>query len=98
MAHKSSPTGNKEKYGWPARLTQPYMLYHFPPNIFIPMSSTLRYAKPYMYRQPYAFAHTNSFFYSFVPRTISDWNALPSYVTNTTSPASFKNAFISTLS
>jgi len=22
MAHKSSPTGNKEKYGWPARLTQ----------------------------------------------------------------------------
>ena len=66
------------------------------PNILIPMSSTLRYAKPYMYRQP--FAHTNSFYYSFVPRTISDWNALPSYVTNTTSPASFKNAFISTLS
>ena len=70
--------------------------YHFPSNIFIPMSSTLHYAKPYMYRQP--FAHTNSFFYSFVPRTISDCNALPSYVTNTTSPASFKNAFISTLS
>ena len=70
--------------------------YHFRSNIFIPMSSTLRYAKPYMYRQP--FAHTNSLFYSFVPRTISEWNALPSYVTNTTSPASFKNAFISTLS
>ena len=70
--------------------------YYFPPNIFIPMSSTLRYAKPYLYRQP--FAHTNSFLYSFVPHTISDWNALPSYVTNTTSPASFKNAFISTLS
>ena len=70
--------------------------YHFPSNIFIPMSSTLHYTKPYMYRQP--FAHTNSFFHSFVPHTISDWNALPSYVTNTTSPASFKNAFISTLS
>ena len=59
-------------------------------KIDIPMSSTLRYAKPYMYRQP--FARTNSFFHSFA---ISDWNALPSYVTNTTSLASFKNAFIS---
>ena len=44
----------------------------------------------YMYRQP--FAYTKSSFYSFVPPTISDWNALPIYVTNATS-ASFKNAF-----
>ena len=64
----------------------------FPPNIFTTMS-TLCHAEPYMYRQP--FAHTNSLFYSFVPHTISDWNALPSYVTNTTSPASFENACVS---
>ena len=68
--------------------------YYFPPNIFIPMSSTLRYAKPYLYRQ--AFAHTNSFLYSFVSHTLSDWNALSSYVTNTISllvPKKFQKCF-----
>ena len=69
--------------------------YYFPPNIFVPMSSILRYAKPHMY---HSHLHTPTpFFYSFVPCTISNWNALPSYVTSTTSPVSFKNAFISTL-
>jgi len=51
----------------------------FPPNIFVPMNASRR-AKPYMYCQP--FARTNSFFYSFVPHTISAWNALPGYVTD----------------
>lgn len=69
--------------------------FFFPPNIFVPTNSTSRHAKPYMYRQP--FARTNSFFYSFVPHTISAWNALPGYVTNMTTPSTFKNAFISSL-
>ena len=61
----------------------------FPPNIFVPMNASRR-AKPYMYCQP--FARTNSFFYSFVPHTISAWNALPGYVTDMTTPSTFKNA------
>ena len=64
----------------------------FPPNIFVPTNSTSRHAKPYMYRQP--FARTNSFFYSFVPHTISAWNSLPGYVTNMTTSSTFNNAFI----
>ena len=32
-----------------------------------------------------------------MPHTISAWNALPGYVTNMTTPSTFKNAFISSL-
>jgi len=48
------------------------------------MNSTSCQAKLYMYRQP--FARTNAFFYPFVPLTISEWNALPTYVMNMTTP------------
>jgi len=49
-----------------------------------------------MYHQP--FARTNPFFYSFVPHTISAWNALPGYVTNNYDNSStFKNEYISSL-
>ena len=66
------------------------------PTIFLQMSlypcppHCAMQSYSYMYRQP--FAYTKSSFYSFVPPSISDWNALPIYVTNATS-ASFKNAF-----
>lgn len=66
------------------------------PTIFLQMSlypcppHCAMQSYSYMYRQP--FAYTKSSFYSFVPPTISDWNASPIYVTNATS-ASFKNAF-----
>ena len=66
--------------------------FFFPPNFFVAMNSTSRHAKLY---QP--FAYTKSFLYSFVPHSISAWNALPGYVTNMTTPFTFKNAFISSL-
>jgi len=39
------------------------------------------------YHQP--FAPTSSFFYSFVPHTISAWNALQGYVTNMSTSSTF---------
>ena len=68
-------------------------------NIFIPTSFSLRYAKPYMYLYHQPFAHTKPLILLVIrAHTISDWNALSSYVANTTSSVSFKNAFVSTLS
>jgi len=60
------------------------------------MNLTSRHAKSYMYHQP--FARTNWFFYSFVH--VSHYfcmECFPGYVTNITTPSTFKNQFISSL-
>jgi len=62
---------------------------HFPSQYFCSHELNITSCK--------TFAQTNSFFYSFVPHTISAWNALPGYVTNITTLSTFKNALIFTI-
>ena len=51
-------------------------LVYFPPNIFVNrIGRTPNTTRPFLYSCPYA--HTNYYQYSFVPRTVSAWNALP---------------------
>ena len=54
-----------------------------------------RSSQSIIYTQPYA--HCNSFFYSFFPRTVSLWNSLPSNVVTSTSITSFKRQLCSQL-
>ena len=52
-----------------------YVVY-FPSNIFVNrIGRTPNTTRPFLYSCPYA--HTNYYQYSFVPRTVSAWNALP---------------------
>ena len=44
--------------------------------------------RPFLYSCPYA--HNNYYQYSFVPRTVSAWNALPLFVV-VAGPSSFKS-------
>jgi len=54
-------------------------LVYFPPNIFVNrIGRTPNTTRPFLYSCPYA--HTTYYQYSFVPRTVSAWNALPSHV------------------
>ena len=46
--------------------------------------------RPYMLKQP--FARTNSYFYSFVPRSVSQWNRLPVFVVSSPSLSVFKES------
>ncbi len=57
-------------------------LLYFPPNIVVPKVTRSHTCTPYTLQQP--FARTNSYFYSFVPRSISLWNALPEFVVRNT--------------
>ena len=51
-------------------------LVYFPSNIFVNrIGRTPNTTRPFLYSCPYA--HTNYYQYSFVPRTVSAWNALP---------------------
>ena len=55
-------------------------LIHFPVGVFVPRITTAsRSSANQLYVQP--FAHTNAYYYSFVPSTCSVWNTLPSSVT-----------------
>ena len=54
-----------------------------------------RSSQSIIYTQPYA--HCNSFFYSFFPRTVSLWNSLPPNVVTSTSITSFKRQLCSQL-
>jgi len=65
-------------------------LFHFPDDIFVPQTSNIytRSSNSQTYTCP--FAHTCSYFNSFVPRTIRAWNSLPLSVTSTNSLASIK--------
>ncbi len=53
-------------------------LSYFPPNIIVPKSTRTYTGTLHTFQQP--FARTNSFFYSFVPHSISQCNALPEVV------------------
>ena len=51
-------------------------LVYFPSNIFVNrIGRTPNTTRPFLYSCPYA--HTNYYQYSFVPHTVSAWNALP---------------------
>ena len=71
----------------------------FPPNIFCSQSPSQRVTRstailaqaPQLYFQS-VFAHTNQFYYSFVPRSIRTWNSLPLTLINSSIPY-FKNNF-----
>ncbi len=65
-------------------------LSYFPPNIVVPKVTRSLTCTPYTLQQP--FARTNSYFYSFVPRSISLWNALPEFVVSAPSLLSFKHS------
>ena len=64
--------------------------FEFPncPTTLRQFSHNTRSSHSIVYTQPYA--HCNSFFYSFFPRTVSMWNSLPSNVVTSASIASFK--------
>lgn len=67
-------------------------LVFFPSNIFVPRERSqyhLRSSHDYCLTQP--FARTNSYFYSFVPYTISIWNSLPAEAVSLSSINSFKS-------
>ena len=66
-------------------------LVHSEQNFFVPKPSVsrLRCSNTLQVIQP--FANTNFFFHSFVPLSSSQWNKLPSTITNSSSLSHFKN-------
>ena len=69
---------------------------YFPSGIFV--QNTLNYnnwlRNSHVPRFIRPFARTNYFYSSFVPSVISDWNALPNFVTSSTSVSSFKRSLL----
>ncbi len=63
-------------------------LLYFPPNVFVPSSTSSHYTRPYSLYQP--FARTDSYLHSFLPNTVPQWNTLPEYVVASPSLSSFK--------
>ena len=72
-------------------------LFEFPdmPTTLHQLTYSTRSSHASIYVQP--FAHSNSFLYSFFPKTISLWNSLPSSVILSTSISSFKRNLCSYL-
>lgn len=72
----------------------------FPSNVFNPHHVSHRVTRstytlaqaPQLYFQPF-FAHTNQFYYSFVPKCIRMWNTLPLSLTTNPSISHFKTNF-----
>ena len=72
----------------------------FPSDIFCPHHTNLRVTRltsiqaqaPQLYFQP-IFAHTNQFYYSFVPKCIRMWNSLPPSLITGSSTSYFRNNF-----
>ena len=76
--------------------TRLYLLYkiihklcYFDDGIFIPSTSLTHHA-PHNLVLNRPFAHMNSYFYSFVPYTISFWNNLDSSLVSASSVSAFK--------
>ena len=65
-------------------------LYYLPSNIVVPKVTRSYTSTPFTLYQP--FAHTNCFFNSFVPHSMSHWNSLPEPVVSTPSLATFKHS------
>ena len=66
-----------------------HKLCYFDDGIFIPSTSLTHHA-PHNLVLNRPFAHTNSYFYSFVPYTISFWNNLDSSLVCASSVSAFK--------
>ena len=66
-----------------------HQLSHFPPDIVMPKCTRTHTNASSILHQP--FAHTNSFFYSFIPHSISLWNALPNEIRLAPTLSSFKH-------
>ena len=60
---------------------------YFSPNVVVPTVARSHHSTPYSLQLP--FAHTNSYFYSFIPHSISLWNELSGSVTSASFPHSF---------
>ena len=63
-------------------------LLYFPLDVVAPSSALSHNPRSHLLYQP--FAHTNSYLHSFIPNSISNWNALPDYVVSSPSFTSFK--------
>lgn len=91
------PLTSRRKY---LKLTTLYNMFsgnsYFPSGIFVQnnlnYSNWLRNSHVPRFVRP--FARTNYFYSSFVPSVISDWNALPNFVTSSTSVSSFKRSLL----
>ena len=65
-------------------------LVHFPHDVFVPRTTTLRSTSELLYY--HLFAHTNAFLQSFVPKTCSVGNNLPDYITHANSLSVLKSS------
>ena len=65
-------------------------LMDFPSDVFIPRVTSRHSTSNRLYLQP--FSRTNSYLFSFVPNTCSDWNKLPLCLKSTESLALFKSS------
>ena len=65
-------------------------LMDFPSDVFIPRVTSRHSASNHLYLQ--TFSRTNSYLFSFVPNTCSDWNKLPLCLKSTESLALFKSS------
>ena len=67
-------------------------LCYFPQNVFSARETRSHVCRPLMLTHP--FARTNSYFYSFVPHSILQWNNLPEHVISSSSIHSFKESLM----
>ena len=56
---------------------------YFPPHVIFTRSTRTNFSRSFMLTQP--FARTNSYFHSFVPESVCQWNSLPEHVVNNSS-------------
>ena len=61
---------------------------YFPPHVIFTMSTRTNFSRSFMLTQP--FARTNSYFHSFVPDSVRQWNSSPEHVVNNSSFHLFK--------
>ena len=69
-----------------------HRLCYFPQNVFSARETRSHVCRPLMLT--HLFARTNSYFYSFVPHSILQWNNLPEHVVSSSSMHSFKESLM----
>ncbi len=67
-------------------------LCYFPPDFFSTRESRTYTHRSYLLTQP--FARTNSYFYSFVPNSVLQWNSLPEPIISKPSLPAFKHSLL----
>ena len=63
---------------------------YYPPDAFIPRVTPFLPSSHLLYQQP--FCRSNSYLYSFVPNTCSDWNVLSLQIKSSDTLSSFKSS------